>query len=388
MLKFLKLIMLSTAVVSLQTCSWSSKKFETFSHPNTIPPLSLSQDFKKLTFVASGDLRGRYFSEKEVTGLKGLPPFEFNVGGVNTLAGYLEILKKQNRDNLVHLHLGNSLGEDPSDRDLQIMDNVLKKLDVSAALFGAKELTQKETTFESTNYVNSNILNLRTLEPYSSSNVMPFKIFEKNGVKVGVIGVTSYDVVSEKKKKKIRGYYFEDPALSLLKVKERLEEEGVKITVLMMRTSSECESHFEPSIKSGNRPQDNQIKCNQEKGLLNLIRRLPPRSIDLVIASGETPVYGYVGRMPVIQNPNDGKFISKVSIYFDQNNKRIDPDLTQVFAPTKLCSKFLMATNDCHPYHKEEQLADILASGEESSIRYIQAKYLGEEVKFKKILID
>jgi len=172
-------------------------------------------------------------------------------------------------------------------------------------------------------FLNTNIIDLKKQAPYSSKRIAPHVIKKINGVKVGIMAITTFKNKDARKESYLDGLFFEDPIFSILKARKKLLRKGAKVFVLLMQT----------------------YKADD---LENTIKRLPPNSIHAIVSSAPAMINKRILNIPVIQNSGSAKYISRVELFYDTKSKKVLSKRSIIHTPTKLCSQFFAATLDCH----------------------------------------
>ncbi|MBU3136122.1 5'-nucleotidase C-terminal domain-containing protein [Clostridium gasigenes] len=139
----------------------------------------------------------------------------------------------------------------------------------------------------------------------------PYKIVEKDGVKIGIIGITTPQTVFQTKAENVKDYEFRDPVetvnywADLLKNKG-VGSENVKVDAVVVL------SHLGTF-------QDAKTKEITGEGA-EVAKSA--KNIDAVItAHSHQEVAGMVNGIPVIQTGYNGRNIGKINLVFDSNNK-------------------------------------------------------------------
>jgi 2',3'-cyclic-nucleotide 2'-phosphodiesterase (5'-nucleotidase family) len=210
-------------------------------------------------------------------------------------------------------------------------------------------------------------------------NLSKSKVFEKGKIKIAVYSIIEPHSYSNL----IEGIYVKDPIFSLLKEKEGLQNENIHLNVLLVSIKTGCYSESPLEKKSFKDFENFQLVCPKNDDLFKLISRLPPNFINLIILNNNFFADGFIGEIPVIQNPGKGKYLSRINIAYDLLKKTIVADKSEILPPLKTCHRFFASTEDCHLGKQEMSLNEkkridlILESGN----RMGPAIYLGEKLQ-------
>lgn len=288
------------------------------------------------------------------------------VGGIQLIEKYTSILK-QRLDNKVLLLSTGELVNENQNGGIETLLKDFERIGVDAFHLSEKELKMlplSKINKTKNKFVNSNIIDLKKQSPLTSNNIGNYMIKRVNGVKVGIMAVTTFKNIEARKHKYLKGLYFEDPVFSILKVHELLKRKGAEIFVLMIKSHKTCPNQ----------------KCEStEEELQKLLKRLPPQKIDLIIGSEPKIINEKIGGIPFIQNLGEGKYISRVDLFYNTKEKKVISSKTNIHPPIKLCSQFFKATDDCHienDLYKEEKINLI----KENQVEMSRARFLDIEI--------
>jgi 2',3'-cyclic-nucleotide 2'-phosphodiesterase (5'-nucleotidase family) len=290
-----------------------------------------------------------------------------SVGGSETLEKYVGILRSRFEDQVLLVDSGEIINSNVNKRELKVILSHYKKLNFDAVQFSEKEyakLNGRTIDRYKTNFINTNIINLKDQGPYSSKYISPQIIKKVNGVKVGIMAISTFKNKDVRNNKSLKGIYFEDPVFSILKSRKKLLRKGAKVFVLLMHTHDDCKN----------------ANCSQSiETLEGVIKRLPPNSIHAIVGSAPLMLHQEISGIPVIQNKGEGKFLSRLELFYNTKTKKLEKDKTIIHKATKLCSKFFEVTNDCHieeGQYSEKKMKLI----KESENKKVNAKFLGHPI--------
>lgn len=342
----------------LGSCSFNKAPKEIFSAPNWESEKPSAHQ-KKIIIASTHNFKGSLY-EKDVpyTSLNGLSPNKLKVGGVAVLKTYLDILKYRYGKDLILLDTGHIFDlKKPEEKETVL--KIYKEFE-----YDAVNLT--DIDFKAINFLNpkeheipfvtSNIIDLKKRKPMDDYGVAPYKIIEKDQVKIGIVALTSFEKVDKDHSKDFTGFLFEDPILSFLKTKKIFQQKGVNIIVLM------------PSVE------------NYDE-LKRLVKRLPPNSVDVIISGNTYTTNTQVQGIPLLQNPGKGQYISRIGFVFDTEDRVVIRDKIIQYQPTKICHNFYEITMDCHQHSIKELTEARKKLIIDSQYKVVPAKFLGHEVK-------
>ena len=151
-------------------------------------------------------------------------------------------------------------------------------------------------------FVCTNIYDKRTNQPVDWAE--PFAIIEREGIKVGFIGLATPETAYKTLKANVENYEFRDPVEVITEWVPKVKEEGADIIVALTHLGS-----FQD--KEGNISGEAAALCNVD-------------GVDAVIsAHTHQRVCGMVNGKPLVQAYKQGRSFAKLTFIFDENNKLI-----------------------------------------------------------------
>ncbi|MFT6068417.1 MAG: hypothetical protein ACJAT2_000184 [Bacteriovoracaceae bacterium] len=309
-------------------------------------------------------------------------------GGPRVLSGYIEILRKRFKNNLVLLDSGRFIKSNSNIEDIESLRKFYAHLDYDGILFSEEEVIQfleNAKTFNPAKlpFINSNIIDLKTKKLLTRNVEMDSRLVSKGDLKIGIIGITSYDGKKIKVDDHFKGIYFEKPAVTFLEYKNKLKRKGAEIIILMANLKTSCESKMPPRTLNSPRPSWAKIYCQDSKDdLLRFLKRIPRGSLDLlVLANNEKQLRGFLIDTPVITTPPSSGFLSMVEMFYDKKQKKLVWDKSLLHPKIQLCQNFFSVTSDCSLTTEVPGYKDRLMRLKKSSLQVKPAFFLGLEVK-------
>ncbi len=161
-------------------------------------------------------------------------------------------------------------------------------------------------------FVCTNIYDIRTNKPVDWAE--PFVIIEKEGVKVGFIGLATPETAYKTKKVYVVNYEFRDPVEVITEWVPKVKDAGADIIIALTHLGS-----FQD--KEGNITGEAAALCEVD-------------GVDAVIsAHTHQRVSGLVSGKPLVQAYKNGRSIGKITFVFDENNKLVsaEPFLDNIY---------------------------------------------------------
>ncbi len=315
-------------------------------------------------------------------------PSSVEYGGPSFLSSYVSILRKRFGERLILLDSGRFLKKSVNKEDQNAMLKFYNHLNYDGVLFTEEEVihylsNQEELALNNIPYINSNIIDLKTKKLLTKGKVTSSTILNKDGLKVGLIGLTSYEGRKVLSHEYFKGIYFEKPAVTFLEYKNILKKKGADIIILMANLKTNCESKLPPKTLSSPRPNWAKIYCQDKKDdLLRFLKRIPRGSLDLlVLTNSNTQLRGYLLDTPVISTPPSSGFLRMVEIFYDKEQKKLIWDKSLLHPKIQLCQSFFKATSDCHINANIPGYTERMRLLKSTALQLMPAIFLGHEVK-------
>lgn len=328
MKNWLKLALISLFLFS--SCTSSKKEKEIY-----VEPTWLDEESKSIDIFASNNFSAVFESSARNALKDEKEPIHY--GGAELLLAYRKIILDRKSNHALFLDTGNFFDSSADIIHHKATSELIKELKYDALLMGHHEINalgNPPKLLAELPFLNSHIFDLKTAKPYESDGVLPTRLINRGGLKVGVLAITQekFEV-----KNQMSGLYFEDSVLGILRNYKELKKQGADIIILLARLETKCQNANEKSLS-----------CPREDPLHNLISRLPPKTIDLIITSTQSFTSGLVLKTPVIMSPTPGKgqWLSRARI-----KMAADKEVTiELMPPLSICDRFYFASNDCnHP---------------------------------------
>lgn len=289
-------------------------------------------------------------------------PISLKVGGNLVRQSYIEIIKKKLKDKAV------IVSPSQVDRPFDLSASI-KQVSLDGVNFPLSFLKNKEGKLSSSiPWINSNILKITTAKPYAPDNVSHSRVTSSQVKIMAINGPLELKKLSSNDR---IGFYFQDEVSTLLKNK------NLGLTVVLYHGETSCQGfHIEKPI-SFIKKEGMNIKCEPNDRLVNLIKRLPPKTIDLVVLSSKKQGAGFIDNIPVLFSGNSRDFIYPIVL-----NKKRKANMSYFVPGIKLCHKVFASTKDCVYEVGDEDLDETRQSSlQKRGYGLIPAMFLGHEIK-------
>lgn len=288
-------------------------------------------------------------------------------GGADWFAGYIRILEKKYGDRLILLDGGDifqgTLESNPFQGESMI--KYYNALPYRAAAIGNHEFDygpikrgdkdrkgalkarMREAKFP---FLSANTYYRGTKKIWREYNLFPSTSFTAQGIKVGVIGLTTESTTGKTNPMNIKDLEFGDLMTAADREAKKLRAEGSTVVIITMHEGG------------------------HQKGspLAEMLKQLPKGTIDAVVA-GHTHerVAEFVEDVPVIQSGTRGFHFGRIDLFVDKKTGLVNPKLTKIHPTQPICGNWLAHSDSCDPRN---------ISKPESELPLRPAMYEGEKV--------
>jgi 5'-nucleotidase len=151
-------------------------------------------------------------------------------------------------------------------------------------------------------------------------------VVDENGVKVGIIGVTTEATPFTTMPANFKGLLIESPAGVITTEATRLRAAGAQIIVVAAHLGSKCKDFKDPTDTSS---------CDQDEEVFKVARALPHGTVDVIVA-GHThaSVAHRINDIAVVQAFSSGRGLARVDLRVNANGVVTG---SKIFAPRELC---------------------------------------------------
>lgn len=373
---------------------------EKIKYINSIPNVNLLDDHideHSLIIASSFGLQGQINPISEIVPQEiilrssGKYPTEMKFGGIESYFGHIKTLKNVSSDHVILLDTGDLFGKNLI-KDQQ--DFIIKAIDQLG--FDAISLTESELLYRQLNeeqfksikshFLTSNIIDIKESKQLSENNLLPYKIVEKKGYKIGLISITDFDSIDAKSKSKIKGVYFQDPVHSFIKTRNEIRKNKVDMIILMTHLNSQCVSPITNKAISFDEHKDFQLNCKENDPLLKLVKRLPPNSVDLLLTNHFENLAGFVESLPIVGGQGQGTKLGLLKLKFDEDEKTLNRGDSYLLPFLKMCREVFVSTQDCHIERNDKDVQHgRFKIMEKTNYLLMPTKFLGHEININKI---
>jgi 5'-nucleotidase len=313
-----------------------------------------------LTLVGTNDVHGWVMAQKEP-----FPTGEIRYGGAATFAAYLRVLRDENPTGVVLVDAGDlfqgTLMSNLTEGSVVI--DAFNLLGYDAAAVGNHEFdygpvgpvsAATQPTMDPFGALKARIAQakfpLLSVNIYeSASGLRPewlkgdgSVIVERNGVKVGIFGLTTPQTPTVTLPINVATLRFGSLAPEALNAARRLRDRGADLVIATVHAGGKCgEVSHAHDLSS----------CDLDTGeAFEMLRGLPEGTLDAVVAGHTHAQIGhFVGTTPVIESWALGRSFGTIDLFLDPKTKKVLKEQTHIESGIALCETVDQATGSCDP---------------------------------------
>ncbi|MBK7862807.1 MAG: bifunctional metallophosphatase/5'-nucleotidase [Archangiaceae bacterium] len=340
---------------SLSACKTAEPKREPVAPLDPTPAEVKEAGPIHLTIVGTNDLHGWLMAIAE-GGVK--------AGGLAALAGYVKILREENPGGVLLLDAGDlfqgTLASNLSEGEAVIA--AMNAVGFDAAAIGNHEFdfgpVGPHVTAQDGEDV-FGVLKARMAQakfPMLSANIYEHDskarpewlpgdgtaIFERHGVKIGVIGLTTPQTPQTTLPINVASLRFAPLAPEALTAANRLREKGAQVVIAVMHAGGKCARWDDAKDTSS---------CDTSQAeVFTMLSALPPGTLDAVVAGHVHNIVGHVfAGTPVIETYSMDKSFGTIDLYLDPISHAVLADHTEIKPVQPICELVDQESKSCDP---------------------------------------
>lgn len=201
-------------------------------------------------------------------------------------------------------------------------------------------------------FLAANLLDAQKHKRLDIPNLLPHLLFEVQGVKIGLIGVTTPSI-SPLKAQGLQSTLAYEPALqSVLRESQELKKKGAELIFLIAHMGASCQNLPPQESIEGKplwHPDTPQGSCRPKDPLIQLMKALPPGTVHAVVSGhSHTLIHHWVNGIPVIQSGASGSYLHLVYLPYDREKKQILKDQVRIEGPVPICEQVFATQGNCN----------------------------------------
>jgi 5'-nucleotidase len=327
-----------------------------------------SADIEMITILGTNDIHGTITPlELKSREARGVDSIKYKAGGVAYLASYVKKLRKELGNRLLWLDAGDEFqGSIESNSNYgAAMVKFFNTVGLDAAAVGNHEfdfaagadadqsdrLANLKDRMRQAHYpyLAANIYDRKTEHLADFPNTAPSKLFDVGRVKVGVIGLSTRTTPTTTRPENVQTLSFGNLKVATLREAKKLRNEGAEIIVITAHVGQFCDLLHSPPGHILRRPSLAQGACDPNDEMSELLRSLPPGTVDAVVSGhSHTVVHHYIAGVPVIQGGAYGRYFNLIHLAYNLKEHHLVKDLTAIEGPVPVCPKIFKNQGDCN----------------------------------------
>lgn len=357
------------------------------------------QDSEVVVFALAetNDVHGYILSRRESLSVDedGLIRYPLEIGGVEWLAGYLDVLKQHFEGRLILVDGGDMFqGTMISNRfEGATVVAAMNRLGYHAAVvgnhefdfgpvgetdegdpFGALRERAREAAFP---FLAANMIDRGTGKLIDWEGFLPYHIATVAGVKVAFVGGPTKDTPAVSKDRIGKGLEFRPLPEVVAKYAAQARSEGAEIVIGLVHAGGLCEEIDRPNDLT---------TCDQKQELFELANALEPGTVD-VLVGGHTHriIAHYVNGTPVVEAGSKGLLFGLAHIHFSTKTRKVVR--VEIQRPVGVCHYHFKKEQDCvflKALPSSEKVPPTFLGREVRPVSFLNALFTDEQKKVLK----
>jgi 5'-nucleotidase len=275
-------------------------------------------------------------------------------GGAPALASMLSILNHEMNGNVIIVDAGDEWQgtlESNLVKGRTVVD-YFNRIGVKAAAIGNHEfdfnIAEMTNRFSEASYpyLSANIFEKKTGNHPKWKNYFPNHLINVNGIRIGVIGLSTINTPATTRYENVQHLEFRDPAPIVLKEAEALRSQGANAVLVTAHAGTFCDRKelFDWKL---HRVDQQQGKCSPDE-ITNLAKEVGASVLDGII-SGHTHqvIHHWISGIPTVQDEAYNQHFNIIYYTFDRGSKKLIPELTRIEGLIPICEKMFEGLSHC-----------------------------------------
>lgn len=188
-------------------------------------------------------------------------------------------------------------------------------------------------------FLAANLIEVTTGAPVDWPNVRPSALVTVAGVRVGLVGVMTYDALSMTLASNVGGLATAPLVASIVREAAALRTAGAQVVVVVAHAGGTCGRFEAPGDLS---------TCDDASEIFDVARRLPPGAVDVIVAGHTHDAVAHrVSGVPIVQAYSWGRAFSRVDVQLTVATGAVGQ--VRIHAPQEVCAWQVPATGACAP---------------------------------------
>ena len=278
-------------------------------------------------------------------------------GGASALAGMINRLKEEMNGRILIVDAGDEWQGTIESNEVKgaTVVQFFNQLGVRVAAIGNHEFDfsvpemQKRFKEAKYPYVASNIYWKKNKKKRVHwDNVFPSRLIDVDGIKVGVIGVSTQQTPGTTRYEFVKDFEFTNGVKPVEEQSQKLKKDGANLVLVTAHAGTQCKD--EMGLKTWNlwAEATPQSTCDSKQEIYQLAQDLPEGTINGII-SGHTHqiTHHFINHLPVIQDESYNQFFNVIYYTFNRTTHDLIPALTKIEGLVPICDQFFEGTDHC-----------------------------------------
>jgi 5'-nucleotidase len=175
-------------------------------------------------------------------------------------------------------------------------------------------------------FLAANLIDEATGRPVAWPNVRPSTIVDTAGLRVGIVGLMTYDGLTKTLAANVQGLGTAALAPIAEAEADQLRRDGADVVVVLAHAGGWCERFDDPADLSS---------CDHDSEIFQLARQLPPGLVDAIVAGhSHAAVAHVVAGIPIVQAYSTGRAFARLDLTVERGAGVVS---ARVFSPQALC---------------------------------------------------
>jgi 5'-nucleotidase len=310
-----------------------------------------------ITVVQTNDVHGYIMPQRASIAVdeEGLHRYSVDIGGVEWLAGYLDILREKTANRVIVVDSGDMFQGTMISNEFEGVPVIaaMNHLGYHAAAVGNHEfdfgpvgITDEGDPYGALKALGkvaefpllaANLMDRRTGQLVDWEGFAPYTIIELDGLKVALIGGPTVETPKYSKKRVASGLEFLPLAETLVKYSKEVRSKGADIVIGVLHAGGVCEEIDDENDLS---------TCSDKEELFAVANELPPGTVDLLLGAHTHRIIRHiVNGIPCLESGAKGKLFGLAEIHYSRSKKKVTG--VKMKRQVGICHYHFVETQDC-----------------------------------------
>ncbi len=314
-----------------------------------------STDPNQITIAVVGinDFHGSILPrEKKIASPQG--EMKIKSGGAPAFSSMLAILNHEMNGNVIIVDAGDEW-QGTLESNLvkgKSVVNYFNRIGVKVAAIGNHEfdfnLSEMTGRFTEAKYpyISANIFEKKTGKHPKWKNYFPSRLINVNGIKIGVIGLSTINTPSTTRYEYVQHLEFREPAPIVQVEANALRKQGANAVLVTAHAGTFCDRRGLYDWQLLSREQE-QGSCALDE-ISKLAKDVGPQTLDGIV-SGHTHqvIHHWINGIPTVQDEAYNQHFNIIYLTFDRRSGKLIPELTRIEGLVPICEKMFEGLNHC-----------------------------------------